>query len=325
MQPLSQKFPTTRVKLIFNPTSGESGEASLQLIDVLSELQDLNFVPEVYIVKHGFDLIPVIQAALHQGIHMFVVCGGDGTIDTVGGALAGTRATLGIIPTGTQNNIALSLGIPGDIPAAIAILRTGRRVKVDVGVANCAGNERPFLEACSVGLLSALFPAADDIQHGNLVRIGDLLATLVSFPPAELHLILDTQREISVQGHVVLVTNMPYIGPHYQIASSSSLNDGLLDILVFANLSKLDLLNYAVQIASGGPEDHRIQHYHVCALNIDTHPPMPVLVDGFTLGEGSVQIRLRRRALTMIAGDLKHTDEIQPNPIVVFESEPDKQ
>jgi len=77
--------------------------------------------------------------------------------------LAGVHATLGVIPIGTQNNTALSLGIPTDIPAAVAILRTGRRIKVDVGMATCGNISTSFLEVCSVGLVSTLFPSADDV------------------------------------------------------------------------------------------------------------------------------------------------------------------
>ena len=104
---------------------------------MIHEMQAWKLVPEAFLVEAGCDLPGAIQDALAQGIRMFVVCGGDGTILAVAEALIGTRATLGIIPTGTQNNVALSLGIPADIPAAIALLRTGRRIKVDVGLAGC--------------------------------------------------------------------------------------------------------------------------------------------------------------------------------------------
>src|SRR5512137_2456656 len=186
-----------KAKLIFNPGSGTAGESPVQLMDVISAMQAWKLVPEAFLVEPGCDLPAVVQSALADGIRMFVVCGGDGTIDVMAGMLAGTNATLGIIPTGTQNNVALSLGIPTDIPAAIAILRTGRRIKVDLGLTTCGEIKRPFLEVCSVGLLSALFPAADDIQHGNLARVGDFLATLVASPPAEMHLKLDGKLEIS--------------------------------------------------------------------------------------------------------------------------------
>ena len=234
---------------------------------------------------------------------MFVVCGGDGTISAVARTLAGTNATLGIIPIGTQNNTALSLGIPADIPSAIAILRTGRRIKVDVGMAACGKIDTPFLEVCSVGLISSLFSSADDIQHGNLARIGDFLTTLAASPPAEIHLLLEDKQEIHNLGHVVLVSNMPYIGFHYQVGSIASFNDGLLDVLFFADLSKLDLLGYVFQgIGVDKPEDSRIQHFHVRRVDIDTHPAMLVMADGTALGEGRVRIEVRRRVLAVMVG-----------------------
>jgi diacylglycerol kinase family enzyme len=237
---------------------------------------------------------------------MFVVCGGDGTIDVLAGALAGMNATLGIIPTGTQNNVALSLGIPpDDIPAAIAILRTGLRINLDMGLAKFGEIKRLFLEVCSVGLLSALFPSADDIQHGNLTRVGDFLATLVASSPAEMHLVLDGKREINTMCHAVLVSNMPYIGPHFQVGTPASMNDGLLDVLLFADLSKMDLLGYAVQVAraGGGQEDERIQHYHVRRVDIDTNPAMPLMADGLALGEGPLHISVQRHALEVMVSE----------------------
>ncbi len=292
-----------KAKLIFNPTSGAPGESPAQLMALLTEMQALDLMPEVHLIQPGHDLLPVIEEALHRGIRLFVVSGGDGTIDSVASALAGTHAVLGIIPTGTQNNVALSLGIPTDIPGAVSLLRHGHPIKVDMGIAECAGVKRMFLEVCSVGLLSALFPAADDIQHGNLARIGDLLSTLVSFPAAEIRMVLDHKQTINTQGHVVLVSNMPYLGPHYQVAPANSYLNGLLEVLVFANQTKLELLSNVVQMAAGtGPDDPRIQRYHIHHIAIETTPAMPVLVDGVMYGEGPVEIGIRRRALAVMAG-----------------------
>jgi diacylglycerol kinase (ATP) len=299
-----------RTKLIFNPSAGASRSTPVEIVDVIHEMQTWKLVPEAYLVEPGCDLPGVVKAALAQGIRMFVVCGGDGTISAVARTLAGTRATLGIIPIGTQNNTALSLGIPDDIPAAIAILRNGRRIKVDVGMAACGDINTPFLEVCSVGLVSTLFPSADDIQHGNLARIGDFLTTLAASPPAEIHLLMDDLQEIHDRGHVVLVSNMPYIGLHYQVGSIASFKDGLLDVLFFADLSKLDLLGYVFQgVGEGKPEDPRIQHYHVRRVDIDTHPVMPVMADGTALGDGMVRIEVRRHALAVMVG--------QPEPAIL--------
>jgi diacylglycerol kinase (ATP) len=303
VEPRGNHKRSVRAKLIFNPGAGAAGQSPVQLMDVISQMQSWKLIPEAFLVEAGSNVPGMIQDALAQGIRMFVVCGGDGTISAVARLLAGTHATLGIIPLGTKNNIALSLGIPADIPAAIAILRAGRRIKVDVGLATCGKISTPFLEVCSVGLVSTLFPSADDIQHGNLARIGDFLTSLTSSPPAEIHLLLDNKREIHDLGHVVLVSNMPYIGLNYQVGTASSFNDGLLDVLFFGNLSKMDLLGYVFQgVGTGELLDPRILRFHVRRVDIDTHPAMPVMADGIALGEGLVRIEVRRHALSVIIG-----------------------
>lgn len=302
-KPYNTRKHPLRAKLIFNPIAGAARAEPIQIIDVIHEMQAWKLVPEAYLVEPDGDVPGVVRTALEEGFRLFVVCGGDGTISAVAHSLAGTEATLGIIPIGTQNNTALSLNIPDDVPAAIAILRTGRRIKVDMGMATCGKITTPFLEACSVGLASALFPSVDDIQHGNLAKIGDFLATLASTPPSKIHLVLDNKKEINAVGHVVLVSNMPYTGLHYQLGALDSFKDGLLDVLFFAELNKLELLGYVLQgVGEGKPEDPRIQHFHVRKVEIETDPSMLVLTDGTTLGEGLVRIEVRRRVLNVMAG-----------------------
>lgn len=293
-----------RVKLIFNPFSGANRESPVQLMDVIKEMQAWKLVPEPYLTEPDSDLAGVVQAAIAQGIHMIVVCGGDGTVSAVARAMIDTNANLGIIPTGTQNNIAFSLGIPIDIPAAIAILRTGKRLKIDLGIATCGGISTPFLEVCSIGLFSALFESGDKIQHGNITRIGDFLSTLTTSPPSEIHLLLNDKHEIKNIGHVVLVSNMPYVGRHYQVGYQGSFRDGLLDVLFCCDISKRDLLvGYLLKVPGMTLEDSRIMNFRVHKVVIEAHPTMAVMADGISLGEGSVSIEIRRRALAVTLPD----------------------
>ncbi len=292
-----------RAKLIFNPIAGAARPAPVQIVDVIREMQAWRIVPEAYLVEPDGDLPSVVRDAIAEGFRLFVVCGGDGTISSVARCLIGTHATLGIIPIGTQNNTALSLNIPDDVPAAIALLRTGRRIKVDMGKATCGNVTTPFLEACSVGLVSALFPSVDDIQHGNLAKIGEFLATLTSSPPSKIHLQLDGKKEMDAMGHIVLASNMSHIGFHYQLASLDAFKDGLLDVLFFPELNKLELMGYVLQgVGEGKPRDPRIQHLLVRRLQIETDPAMPILADGITLGEGLVRLEAQRAVLNVMAG-----------------------
>jgi diacylglycerol kinase (ATP) len=258
--------------------------------------------PEVFALRSKSRVGAAVRNAVRRGIKLVVVAGGDGTIDSVAGALVGSSATLGIIPTGTRNNVAFSLGIPSNIADAVALLREGRRLKIDVGHAHSGRTSRWFLEAATLGLISTLYSSADEIQHGNLAHIGELLTKFASATASRLRMILDGRTQLDTTAHVLLISNMPFLGPHFQIASDVSFNDGRLDVFAFSDLTKLDLVSYAMQSIGGTVEDARIKHYRVKHLTIDSAPPMAVLADGVLLGHGRVTALVRPRALTVMAG-----------------------
>lgn len=306
---MNAKKSSLRAKLIFNPNAGAADEAERKFTEVIKELQDTDILIEPYLVEPNCDLQKVIQEAMAQGIRLFIACGGDGTVSSVASELIGTNATLGIIPTGSQNNIAFSLGISTEISSSVATLASGRRTKLDI--INCTCNDRstPCIEVCSVGLVSSLFPSADDILHGDLTRIGDFIATITTTSPSEIYMLLDNETEVSFSGHVVLVSNMPYILRHFQVGSINSFEDGLMDVLFTADQSKLDLIRHAVKSpGTDFNQDPRIQHYRARSIVIDTLPPMPIMADGKKIGEGSVKIDIQKRALTLMVPKIEAKD-----------------
>jgi diacylglycerol kinase (ATP) len=303
MESLPNSYQPIPVKLIFNSSAGAVDESPVQLLDVINELQNWRMVPEAYLFEPNCDLTAIVSDALERDIRMFVVCGGDGTIESVAEALIDKDAVLGIIPTGTRNNVALSLGIPKEITKAVSLLRAGRPTKIDVGSASCGKLSRIFLETCSIGLFSALYPAAEDLRLGNLGGLGDFLAALITSPLAKIRLSMDSLPEKSLQGHVAFVSNLPYVGPNFPIASKVLIDDGLLDVLVFNDQSKLEILANMIQMAGEGWEEPDIERYQVKRVEITTDPPLPVMTDGFALGEGSVKISVQQCALTIMAAE----------------------
>lgn len=304
---LSSKLKTgfhrpLRAKLIFNAGSGRPEESPQQLASILSEMQDQQILPEVYTVRPDSQLETVVHNAIKTGIKLIVVAGGDGTIDSVVGAMVGSDATLGIIPTGTRNNVAFNLGITGDIANSVALLRQGRRLKIDVGRVHCGHSRHWFLEAAALGLLSDLYPMADDLQHGDLAQIGGLLSTLVSATPSHLRINLDGRKHLAMTAHMMLIANMSFLGPHFQISPNVSFKDGHLDVFTFSDMSKLNMLSYAVLSRGGLVEDAGIKHYRAKHVMIVSNPQMPVLADGILLGQGSLSVHIHPRALTVMAG-----------------------
>jgi diacylglycerol kinase family enzyme len=175
-------------------------------------------------------------------------------------------------------------------------------LKIDVGRVHCGHSRHWFLEVAALGLLSDLYPMADDIQHGDLTQIGGLLSTLVSATPSQLRISLDGHKHLATTAHMMLITNMPFLGPHFQISPNVSFRDGRLDVFTFSDMSKLNMLSYAVLSRGGLVQDAGIQHYRVKHVKIHSIPHMPVLADGTLLGEGSLSVHIHPRALTVMAG-----------------------
>jgi YegS/Rv2252/BmrU family lipid kinase len=293
-----------KANLFFNPASGNPAESAAQLLEILRQLNAQNIQPEVALVQPEMHLSALAHGAVREGARLVIVSGGDSTIENVALGMVGSSATLGIVPTGTRNNLARSLGIPtNDIPAAVELLRKGRRTKIDVGQLRTRQSKRYFLEAGSVGLASAIYSTADDIQHGDLGKIPEFISTFVSHNPSEIHMRLDHHRtEIITHAHMVLIANMPFMGANFQIAPDIAFDDRHLDIFIYSNLSKLDLIGQAIQLTAGASDTSRIQRYRSRKIEITTNPEMTIMADGVMLGEGPVTISLQPHALKVIAG-----------------------
>ena len=118
-----------------------------------------------------------------------------------------------------------------------------------------------------------------------------------------MHLVLDDKQEIRTQGHVAVVSNMPYIALHFQVGAARAFEDGLLDVLLFTDLSKLDLLGYAAQKIVGGGRRTPVSSTSRRARWIWTpSPAMPMMADGLELEEGPLHISVQRHALAVMVG-----------------------
>lgn len=302
-----------RAKLIFNPQAGSSDDSAQQLSEIVGALRSQQIQPDVFHVHPNSRIDLAVRRAIRAGIQLIIIAGGDGTIDAAVPGMVGASAALGIIPIGTRNNVALSLKIPASVPEAAALLRSGHRRWIDVGHVRCGRASRWFLEALSLGLLSMLYPAADDVQHGNPARVADLLATFTASTPARLSAILDGREQFDTTVHTALVVNMPFIGPNFQIAPDVACDDGFLDFFAFHNMGKLDLLAYATKWLVGPPQDDNVKHFRARQIILHAAPPLPVLIDGVLIGEGLIKVEVKPRGLQVIGGLARARDAaVQP-------------
>ena len=120
-----------------------------------------------------------------------------------------------------------------------------------------------------------------------------------------MHLQVDNRAELHTQGHILVAANMLYIGPHFRVDANSTLEDGLLDLVVYAELSKLDLLGTVIAQATGGARG--------CAHSArpgeaggGRHRPAHAGDPGWVSdgSDGPLRLSVRRRALNIIAGTM---------------------
>ena len=310
---MSKKNKFIRAKLIANPGAGNASANNLKL--VTGYLKKNGLKVDVALAKPKEEATPIARRAIKDGYKIVIAMGGDGTIEAVMRGLVGSKARLGIIPAGTENNIAMSLGIPEDLEEACALIASDNTLKLDMGqVKTRKGKKFVFFEMATIGLSAAIYPAANKVASGKLSSIKDAALTFIhQETKPKVFLTLNDESKIEVETMLVMVSNTPVFGKNFLVAPEASLQDGLLDISVYPDFSKAELLSYYAAVMDGGYSgDGKVQHYQARKLKVKASPKLDVMADGVALGKGTVTIKIRPGALRVITTEKKsHPSDTQ--------------
>ena len=323
---MSNKKKTIRVKLIANPGAGDVLKSASRLEEVARHLMDHGLKVDVALAKPKREAIPITKRAVKDGYDVIVAMGGDGTIGAVIRGIAGSKTSLGIIPAGTENDIARSLGIPEDLKEACEIIASGNIRKLDLGQISTKKRKKfYFFMVAAIGLTATIYPLIAEVPEGKLGGIKDALNTLLKFKSAPIvNLTLNDESKIEVETMLVTIANTPVIGVKNLVAPEASLEDGLLDIAVYPGFSKAELISYFLKTAHEGEiSDGRIQRYKAKKIKVKTTPKLDIAAEGILLGKGTARIKVLPGALRIIAPEigkgaekpLKETTVALPEPL----------
>lgn len=301
---MSKNSKTIYAKLIANPGSGTATDRGKLLEQVTRCLRDQGIKVDVAVAKPKEKAIPIARRAVKDGYKIIIAMGGDDTIEAIIRGVAGSKVHLGMIPVGTANNLAKSLGIPEDPAQACALIASGQFRKLDMGWVKTPKRKKfPFFELVTIGIGAAVYPDALHASKGRLSSIKDTIQTALTHETKpKITMIMDGESSVTVETMLAIVSNVPLIGPNMLVDPNASIEDGLLDASLYPSFSKTELLAYFAKVAQEGhANDGKIQRYRARKLKIKASPKLEVMADGVILGKGTVKIKLLPGALRVIA------------------------
>lgn len=209
------------------------------------------------VARHGHDLLRVVEKdtevarLLDERPDIVAVAGGDGTVALAAHVLAVQGIPLAMLPLGTANNIARSVGVQGSIDDLVAGWDTARRLPLDLGVADGGWGRRHFVEAVGGGLMPVAIsdmasrsdgdglPAATKVA-GAVRTVAEILARL---EPVEWTIVADGVR---MAGRFLLVEilNIRSIGPNLVVSSDADPSDGAFQVVTAGEEHRAEIARY---------------------------------------------------------------------------------
>lgn len=246
------------------------------------------------------------EAATQQAIGRYagsveriVVGGGDGTLNAALAAVLEAKRPLGVLPLGTANDFARSLGIP-DLASGVRVVLEGRIREVDVGMVN----DRYFLNAVGVGLGPTINRALDPETKARL-GIGGYLVNAYRnarrYRGIRVVIECDGQATSTRSMHVSIGNGIHY-GGGMTISKDAKLDDGLLRVISIRPQTFLSLLTYGPSMRTGDIEDdENVQTFGGRTVIVRTRRPVDVTADGELVTRTPAECRSLRRALRVFA------------------------
>jgi YegS/Rv2252/BmrU family lipid kinase len=224
--------------------------------------------------------------------------GGDGTVGDVANGLIGSDVELGIIPVGTGNDIARSLGLPPSPEGALKSALQGEARKVDVG----QDGETCFLSVLGIGFPAdvAEFANNQTFWQGSAAfffAVYHSVQKMRAFP-VEIELDKLTIRE---RCSSIMIQNTRYTGGGLKIAPSAEMDDGYLDIVVVGDIGKMDFMFNFPRVYLGNHLSHKaFSAYRSRTVKIVSEVPLRKIFDGDIKGATPVDARILPGALSIV-------------------------
>jgi diacylglycerol kinase family enzyme len=258
--------------------------------------------PEFLITHKAEDGTEAARSAALSGAGLVVAVGGDGTVRCCAEGMVATDVPMAMVPLGTANLLARTLGVPAHPRAALRCALDPRRSAdrlVDLALADGI----PFTAMAGMGLDAAVV-AATHLKH----QIGWLAyafsgAAHLSLPPTTFTIRLDDGEPFTRIARCVVAGNSGLLPGGFSLLPAARLDDGLLDVGVLAPAGPAGWARVATRVLlHSNYEDRQLERFRARRAEVTADVPRPREVDGEVIFAGrSLTMEIRPRALLVRA------------------------
>ncbi|WP_457974755.1 lipid kinase [Arthrobacter sp. D1-17] len=260
-------------------------------------------ITSVHRVLSGAELAETLDRVVADGHELVIVGGGDGTVATAAGSVAGTNVVLGVLPLGTANDLARTLEIPTDLDKACAAVAGGKVVDIDLGRAN----GQPFLNVASVGLSVGVTQVLSPRLKRHLGPLAYGIATLLAY---RRHEPFRARLEFPEGDHgpmeledllQVAVGNGRHYGGGNTVSPTAGIDDHILDIYAILVAPLREHVRVARLLKDGSFVRHdRVHHLTSRSVRLVTEPRLSVNLDGEIATETPTNFTIERNAVHIV-------------------------
>ncbi|MGN0658040.1 MAG: YegS/Rv2252/BmrU family lipid kinase [Emergencia sp.] len=273
-----------KVILFYNPNSG-NGMFKNNLDHIIGRYQDAGYLVVPIRAAHGhtiFDYLAELDKETYrEEYRQIIAAGGDGTINVCVNAMIrhDIDLPLAIMPAGTANDFAYYFNIPNDIDQMLEIAMGDNYTYADVGRVN----DRYFINVAAIGQVVGVSQKTDPTLKNTIGVLAYYLKGLSEIPGMKpVKVTLTTPEKIYREKmYFMVVMNGKSAGGFKKISPDSEINDGLLDVLLFRNMSLLEMPGVFMKILQGNhPSSKKVLHFQTSSLKIETTETLPTDIDG---------------------------------------------
>ena len=295
----------TTFGVILNPTSGK-GKGATRGPEFVSELVKLGVEVTDLTGSDYDDAMQRGRRAIAEGsIDALAVAGGDGMMHLGINLCAGTGVPLALMPCGTGNDAAMTLGIPIDKPAEAAKLAvdsfSNPRV-VDLGLGVTANHRFHFFNSASAGFDAIVNRRANRWKYpkGPSRYTLAMLYELVSFDSLKYRAKIDGKPR-DLDGMLCAVANGPSYGGGMLVAPDASVDDGKLDLFIVHKITKPELIKVFPKVFTGAHVTHPAVEIIRCEDVTLISEGVPVYADGEPVGVLPMTVSVAPKSLKVLA------------------------